>query len=169
MTGLTSLATGYVEGVQRSGTAGTLSLRTLTGTFQAGETLETTTGTGTTGTTPGQALAVGNATPVAGWNGGRATVSANINLINSNSTWTIDDGADAVDLLVSGNISDDSSTDPGVSADFIRTSIARDITINGEGTVQLDGNNTHDRTILQNKLTILGSGDALASEMIGFL
>ena len=149
VTGGTSGATGFIEGIRRSGTTGTISIRNLGAIpFVAGETITTVTGAGTAGVDPGTATAVAAAVDVGTTklNGG-ATVSANLNLVNSNSVWTIDDGADAVDLLVSGDISADTT--------------GRNITIRGEGTVQLDGSNTHNRTILENQMTILGSGDAL--------
>ena len=140
VTGATSGATAFIVSTSRVGSAGNFTLRNVVGSFQDNEIL-TVTGTGTG--TP--VTAAGSNTTVAKLNG-RATVSANLQIGQvGDSTWTIRDGSDAIDLDVSGDIGDDNN--------------ARDIIIVGEGTVRLSGNNTHSRTVLQNAMTIAGSGD----------
>ena len=148
VTGAISGATGFIEGIQRSGTSGVLSIRNLSGIpFQAGETIETIGFGSGGGTGDGTATASGPATDVGTTKLNKgAEVSANLQIVNSNTNFFIDDGIDPVDLLISGDISADTT--------------GRNITVNGEGTLQLDGTNTHNRTILQNQMTILGSGDA---------
>ncbi|MEM0896397.1 MAG: autotransporter-associated beta strand repeat-containing protein [Verrucomicrobiota bacterium] len=145
VTGGTSGATGYIVGIQRSGTAGVFSLQNVSGTFQDNETL-TVVGTGT-----GTPVMVNGVGTVVSKLNDRATISVDLNLVNSNSTWTVDDGANATDLVVSSDIS---QTPNGGSTAF------RDLTIRGAGSVALNGNNTHDRTILEGAMTILGSGGA---------
>ena len=89
----------------------------------------------------------------AGKENGAATISANLH-IDANRTWTINDNATIAstspELTVSGNITDDISNN-------------RDITTQGDGTLLISGNNTHDRTVLQNQRVILGSGDVFGT------